>query len=138
MAAGATPALAQGATGQRSGGLFGATRSDTSDRNRLTMLFELSEGFDTEIPPEFQGQIPAAGPQSGGYSTLFTTSADYLNIGRRWQVAGTAQSAFRFYHQVEAEATPSHSAGLRASVEPVADGHPAGDSDGGVFAVLLV
>jgi hypothetical protein len=110
----ATTAYAQGG-GQRSGGLFGATRSDT-DRNRLTALVEVSEGYDTEVPPEFQGQVPNTGLQSGGYSTLVTTAAEYLKSSRRLQVGGTYQSAFRYYQQLGEVATPSHSAGLEARV----------------------
>jgi hypothetical protein len=116
IAAYATPAHAQGG-GQRLGGLFGATRSDTADRNRLNVLFAVSEGFDSEVAPEVQSRVPNAGPQSGGYSTMLTTSADYMNTGRRLQVGGTAQSAFRYYQQLAKVSSTSHSAGLQARVQ---------------------
>ena len=112
----AIPVYGQGDGAQRSGGLFGATRSDTGDRNRLNVLFAASQGFESNIPVEFRSQVPNSGPQPGGYSTLFTTSADYMNAGRRLEFAGTAQSAFRYYQRAKVSST-SHSAGLRAQVQ---------------------
>ena len=118
MANSALPAYAQGAGGQRSGGLFGATRGDTADRNRLHVLFALSEGFESEVPPELQSQVPITSPHSGSWSTMLTTSADYVNSGRRLQLAGTALSAFRYYQQadqlLDTVSSTSHSAGLQA------------------------
>jgi hypothetical protein len=79
--------------------------------------FALTEGFESEIPPEFQARIPNSGPQSGGWSTMLTTSADYLNAGRRLQVGGTAQSAFRYYQQLDKVSSASHSGGLQARLQ---------------------
>ena len=36
----------------QTGGLFGATRSDVADRNRLNVTFSASEGYDSDVPQE--------------------------------------------------------------------------------------
>src|SRR5207249_7668824 len=55
----ATPALSQGTAAPRSsGGLFGATRSDVGGRDRLNVLFDMSEALDSELPPEFRSRVP--------------------------------------------------------------------------------
>jgi hypothetical protein len=113
----AIPAQAQSAGEQRTGGLFGATRSDASDRNRLNVIFAATEGFQSAVPTEFQIGLPSAGPQSGGWSTMLTTSADYLKDGRRLQVGASAQSAFRLYHELDDVSSTSHSGSVHARLQ---------------------
>ena len=113
----ATPALSQGtATRRSSGGLFGATRSDVGGRDRLNVLFDMSEALDSELPPELRLRVPLGDPQSGGFSTMVTASADYARNRRRVQLAGTALTAFRYSQRLDEFDAVSHSAGLGATV----------------------
>jgi hypothetical protein len=111
------PAQAQGAVAGRSGGLFGATRSDATDRNRFNVTFAATEGFDSEVPAELRTGIPSTGPQSGGWSTMLTTAAEYMNAGRRLQIGGAAQSAVRIYHQLDSVSYASHSGSVHARLQ---------------------
>jgi hypothetical protein len=83
----------------------------------LNVIFAATEGFQSEVPTEFRIGLPSAGPQSGGWSTMLTTSADYLNAGRRLQVGGSAQSAFRIYHQLDDVSSASHSGNVHARLQ---------------------
>jgi len=113
----ATPALSQGTAAPRSsGGLFGATRSDVGGRDRLNVLFDMSEALDSELPPELRLRVPLGDPQSGGFSTIVTASADYAHNRRHVQLAGTALTAFRYYQRLDEVAAVSHNAGLGATV----------------------
>ena len=117
ITASVSPVQAQGATVQRGGGLFGATRSDTAVGNLFDVTLSLSEAYDSEVPAEFRSRIPQSGPQSGGFSTMATLLANYKNTGRRGYVIGTAQTAFRHYEQV-GETTPvSHNAAIGGQLE---------------------
>ena len=113
----ANPVQAQGATGLRGGGLFGATRSESAEGNRLDVTFSLSEGYDTDVPAEFRSRIPQSGLQSGGFSTMATLFADYKHTGRRGYVTGTAQTSFRHYQQLGQTAPVSHTAALGGELE---------------------
>ena len=113
----ATPVFSQGSAAPRpSGGLFGATRSDVGGRDRLNVIFDVSEALDSELPPELRSRVLLGDPQSGGLSTMLTASADYARSRRRVQLAGTALTAFRYSQRLDQVAAVSHSAGLGASV----------------------
>ena len=110
-----TPAFAQSPTAPRpAGGLFGGTRSDTADRHRLNIAFALSEAFDS-VPPGPGSALVQPGLLADGYSTTLTGSAEYARTRRRTQLAGTAQTAFRYYQGLNDIESVSHSAGLGAN-----------------------
>jgi hypothetical protein len=111
MAATASPSYAQGT---RSGGLFGATRSDTGRGDTFNVTFTASEAYDTEVPAEFRNRISQSGPQSGGYSTMLSTALEYSNIGRRGRITGTGQTAFRYYQRVSELSSVSHNGAVGA------------------------
>ena len=99
----------------QTGGLFGATRSDVADRNRLNVTFSASEGYDSDVPQEvFIGT--GQGNQSGGRSTLLSTSAEYANVGRRLGVAASVQSSIRYYEHTRNAALVSHSGTVGGNV----------------------
>ena len=111
------PSLAQETSiGPTSGGLFGATRSDTADRNRLNFTVALSEAIDSDVPPELGGAIAPNRSQTGGYSTMLVGSTEYSHNRRRARIAGTAQTAFRYGQGVAGIEAVSHTAGLGVNV----------------------
>jgi hypothetical protein len=95
-----------------SGGLFGTARTDTRSDNKFDVTFSLGEGYDTNIPAEFRNRVPQSGPQSGGFSTIMTTTAEYSNVRRRGRITGTGQSSFRYFSRVSEVAPVSHAAAL--------------------------
>lgn len=113
----ATPASPQGAVPRGpEGGLFGPTRAEVDARDRLTFTFETAEGFDTELPAEFRSRVPQE-LQADGWSTLFAASSQYARRGRILEIAGTASSAIRYYHEIGRLNTLSHAAGLGFAVK---------------------
>ena len=52
----------------------------------------MSEGLDSEVPPEFRSLVPQDDLQSGGRSTMLAASADYARNRRRVQLFGTAST----------------------------------------------
>src|SRR4029077_11592009 len=113
----AVPALCQTAAAPRpSGGLFGATRSDVSGRDRLNLMFDVNEALESELPLELRSRVPQGDLQSGGFSTMVTASADYARNRRRLQLAGSALTAFRYYGRLQEVAPVTHSAGLGARI----------------------
>src|SRR5262245_10084215 len=93
------PAFAQSPDGAPPpvGGLFGATRSDAADRHRLNVTFGLAEAFDS-VPPLGPGSsLVQPGLLAEGFSTILVGSAEYARTRRSTQVAGTAQTGFRYY-----------------------------------------
>lgn len=113
FAADATPG--QGQT--RTGGLFGATRSDTRTDDFFNVTFGMSEAYDTDVPAEFRGQASQRGPQNGGFSTMLTASLDYANRGRRGALTSNAQTAFRYYQAASDVSSVSHSAAIGGRLE---------------------
>jgi hypothetical protein len=113
----ATPALGQGTTAPRTtGGLFGATRSDVGDRNRMNVTIALSEAFDTELPADLRQGLPQDSRQSGGLSTMLTGTVAYAHNRRRAQLAGNVETAFRYYDRLHLVDAVGHSAGLGANI----------------------
>jgi hypothetical protein len=104
------PAFAQ------SGGLFGATRDDTADRDRLNVGMMLGAAFDTELPPLLLAQTSQVTPQSGGFSTLASGTAQYAHTRRRAQIAATAKTSFRYFGNVDRLDALGHSAGIGADI----------------------
>ena len=88
----AAPAFAQGIAG----GLFGATRSDESGRDRLNVQASMAGGLDSEVPPEAGSLVPPGDLPSGGRSTMLAASADYARNRRSVQLFGTASTYFRY------------------------------------------
>jgi hypothetical protein len=113
-----TPAFAQSPSAPRqAGGLFGDTRSDTADRHRLNIAFGLLEALDRVPPPGPGSALVQPGLLADGYSTTLVGSAEYARTRRRTQLAGTAQTAFRYYQSLNDIESVSHSAGLGASFQ---------------------
>ena len=105
-----------GAQAQSGGGLFGATRADTDTGDRFNVTVSLGGGYDSEVPAEFRSRVSAGGPQTGGFSTVFDSTAEYSKAGRRGTIAGTAQTSFRYYQQLGQVLPVSHSAAIGTSV----------------------
>ena len=55
--------------------------------------------------------------QAVGWSTLFAGSSNFARRGRNLQIAGSASSAIRYYHEIDRLDTLSHSAGLGFSIK---------------------
>ena len=107
------PALSQSTNPRRpSGGLFGPTRSDTGAADKLRFTFELAQGLDSEVPSESGVGVVGGGLGSGGFSTLFGASSTYALENRRLQLAGSASTAFKYYHQLDRLDALSHDASL--------------------------
>ena len=114
----ATPASPQGAAPRGpAGGLFGATRAEVGARDRLTFTFQTAEGFDSELPAALRSQVPQGFQAADGWSTLFRGSSDYARRGRTLEIAGTASSAIRYYHEIDRLDTLSHAAGLGFAIK---------------------
>jgi hypothetical protein len=107
--------------------LFGPTRAEVGARDRLTFTFEAAEGYDTELPPALRALIPQDF-QADGWSTLFAASSDYVRRGRILEIAGTASSAVRYYHEIDRLDTLSHAAGLGLSIKLPKQGNVRVDS----------
>src|SRR5262245_39594521 len=117
MAATVTPGFAQSIeTPLRKDGLFGTTRSDTGNRDMLNLLFNPSEGFESELPQEAPFLIVPNGVESGGYSSMLTTSADYSRTRRRTQLGATLFTSFKYYPRLDRVSSVGHSAGLGFTV----------------------
>ena len=111
---GPQPVLAQNLGSAPKGGVFGD--ADTAARSRLDLTVALSEALDSEVPPELRPVLPQGGPQSGGYSSMLTASADYERIRRRAQVAASGVTTLRHYQQLDQVSVASHSAALGATM----------------------
>jgi hypothetical protein len=111
-------ALASGtsAFAQQTGGLFGATRSDSADRDRLNVTMMFAEAFDTELPPYALAQASQVTPQSGGFSTMAIGTAEYAHTRRRARIAATAQTSFRYFGSIDRVDPIGHSAGVGANI----------------------
>ena len=111
---GPQPVLAQNLGSAPKGGVFGD--ADTTARSRLDLNVALSEGLDSEVPPELRPVLPQGRSQSGGYSSMLSASADYERIRRRAQVAASGVTTLRHYQQLDQVALASHSAALGATM----------------------
>ncbi len=120
----ARPAESQGTTPRRpSGGLFGATRSDTNETERLNFALELAEGIDSDLPSEQGAAVVGGGWGAGGFSTLFGASSSYNHNGRRLQLAGSASTAFKYYQRLDRLDALSHGASLGMRLRLPKQGH---------------
>jgi hypothetical protein len=109
---GAAAAFAQGQTG----GLYGATRSDVGNRDKLNVEMFLSEAFNSEVPVELRSFIPGNDLPLGRHSTMFAASADYARNRRRAQLFGTASTYFRYAPDLDRLTAVSHHAVLGTAV----------------------
>lgn len=106
------PVLAQGVTG----GLFGATRADAGDRDKLDTLVSVAEGIDSDVPLEFVSFLPHKDVRSGGRSTVMTATADYSRTRRRLQLFGSASTYFRYARRLDRLDAGSQSGQLGVSI----------------------
>jgi len=98
------------------GGLFGPSRSAAGGRDRFTVMLDVSEMLENELPPEFRARVAQGDLQSGGFSTALTAAADYARNRQSIQLAGSALTSFKYYPQLDEVAAVSHSASLGAAV----------------------
>ena len=91
-------------------------RSTSGGPNRLSVLIDVGETLESEVPPELRSQIASVDPRLGGFSTMFDASADYVRSRQRVQLEGTASTAFKYYRQLDEVVGVTHSAALRATV----------------------
>lgn len=108
----ATPVLAQGVTG----GLFGATRSDSGARDTLNLQMTLSEALDSEVAPEFRSRLPGDDLRVGRHSTVLAGAADFARDRHNLQLFGSTSTYFTYNHSLSRLATGSQGAQLGASV----------------------
>ena len=113
----AGPAFAQGTEAPlRKSGLFGTTRVDAGNRDSFNLLFAPSEAFESALPPDARFKVSRGGLDSGGYSSMLTTSADYTRTRRRTQLGATLLTSFKYYPRLDRVEPVSHSAGLGFTV----------------------
>jgi hypothetical protein len=106
------PVLTQG----RTGGLYGATRSDVGGRDRLTVELFLSQAVSSGLPSEFRSFLPEQDVQAGHRSTLFAASTDFAHTQGRLQLSGTASTYFRYDWGADRIAAMNHHAEIRAGI----------------------
>jgi len=113
-----TASLAQsGAPTTISGGLFGATRSQGSQRDWFVVGAAVSEAIDSSIPPEFRDFVPVSDtPLAGGTTTMLLGTADYTRTRRHLQIAATGFGAYRYGGALNRFDTMSQSAGFGATI----------------------
>jgi hypothetical protein len=85
-------------------------------------MFQGAEGFESELPPELRSRL-LQDTRSGGWSTLFSASSEYARRGGPLEIAGTASSAIRYYHELDRLETSSHAAGLGVTIKLPRQGH---------------
>ena len=100
----------------RQGGLFGSTRPEKGNRDRLDWLVDASEGMQTELPLESRFRIGKSDLESGGFTSTLTSSAGYLRMRRRTQLAGSLVSSFKYYPRLDRVSVVGHGAGLGFTV----------------------
>lgn len=108
----ATPAYAQSVAG----GLFGATRADVNDRDKLNVQLMMAEGHDSDVPPELSSFVRQSDLRTGGRSTMLAASADYARNHRTVQLFGNASTYFRYAQRLDRIAAGSQSVRMGASV----------------------
>jgi len=110
---GISPAFAQ-TTAVPHGALFGASDSRAT-RHELDLTFLLAEGHDTDTPSELRG---VGGPDTlfGGYSTIFTSNADYRWERSRVHVAAAGASTLRYFNDLGELRSMSHTAAAGLTV----------------------
>lgn len=92
----ASPAFAQ----TPAAGMFGATRPDSVDRDKLNVVVSVAEGLDSEVPLEFVSLAPR-NLQSGGLSSVLAATADYSRTRPRVELFGTASTYFRYANRLD-------------------------------------
>jgi hypothetical protein len=91
-------------------------RAEVGARDRLNFTLQAAEGYDSDLSPAFRARIPLDS-QGDGWSTLFGGSSDYLRRGRTLELAGTASSAVRYYHEIGRLETLAHAAGFGFTIK---------------------
>jgi hypothetical protein len=81
-------------------GLFGGVRPDTAAKTKLDFTASVSEGYDSNVPTSFLQSIDPSSLQSGGFSTVFSTSAAYAWRTTRTEVAFNGNSSFKHYADI--------------------------------------
>jgi hypothetical protein len=74
-------------------------RQDTST-NRLDFTASVLEGYDDDVPKEFQPVFDPNSPQSGGFSTTLNATANYMWTTPRLQLNTTGASTVRHYQRI--------------------------------------
>ena len=96
-------------------GLFGGT-AESKSRSSLDLTAEVSEAFDSELPPELRSSIQQQAPQSGGYSTGIKGSASFQQNRQRLSLGAQVFSAIQYYPRLDRVIGLAHSADLQTSV----------------------
>jgi len=78
-------------------GLFGGVRPDASAKTRLDFTTSVIEGYDSDVPASLRPAIDPSNLQTGGLSTVLSTSAAYSWKSGRSEVAANGNSVFRHY-----------------------------------------
>jgi len=78
-------------------GLFGGVRPDTAATTRVDLTASLLEGYDSDVPTYLLPTIDPQNLQSGGFSTILGTTAEYAWRNSRTQVGANVTSVVRHY-----------------------------------------
>jgi hypothetical protein len=103
---------AQGVTG----GLFGATRSDTVNRDRLQASATVTEALDSDLPPSVANEFPQGPLQSGGLWSMVLGSAEYAHTRRRLRFSANGETAVRYYNRLNSLDVLGHTGALGADI----------------------
>jgi hypothetical protein len=111
----ATPARAQSAgSGPGAGGLFAGKGTDTRPRDQLNLFVDVSDGYNSELPPEFNGGTDAL---HTGYNSMLTATADYAHPGRSVQIIGSGVAAVGYSKTIDHVVPISNGGSLEATVQ---------------------
>ena len=95
----------------RQGGLFGTTR-EAGSRDRLSVVVDASEARESGLPSDASFQVGRGQLQSGGYTSMLTTAADYSRTRRTTQLGGALFTSFKYYPHLDRVVPVTHSAAL--------------------------
>lgn len=102
---------AQGLTG----GLYGATRSETVNRDRLQANATVTEALDSDLPPSLANEFPQGPLQSGGLWTMVLGSAEYAHTRKRLRFSANGETAVRYYNRLNRLDVLGHTGALGAN-----------------------
>ena len=113
----AEPMFAQATAGAErpAGGLFGATRPNGPESERLDLSVSLAEAYDDDVYGDLRAGLGPGAVQTRGFYTMFLADAAYARQGTRLQVGASAGSALRYYPELEKVRSVSHTAAIGLS-----------------------
>src|SRR5262245_52020449 len=108
---------AQTSSPRSTGAAPGGDGAGTGRRDGLTLLVDLSGRRESEVPARLRGFVPVNDAQGDGLSTMAVGAAAYARNRRRFQLIGSALTAFEYYQGLDRLDPVSHSAGIGAGIQ---------------------